>query len=244
MMPVALVEKEASTELVETEGGSLYSTEARRCPGGSFQQNSEQQPPGETLPGCSAVHPSATRRCWGAWSAEPARLPWVWVGEHSRKMRGDKGQGPCPPGPGAPGPGSPPPRGPPPARAAPAPPAEGPACPRAAPPPPCLCACRGAEEELAKFWAKNPPFCCQPSPTSGAAVRRAGLRTRPPHKGSSSAPLRSAPGECGPGAASGSGPHPRAPRTAAPPARRLGDGRPGPGERRPPVTSPGRRHPG
>lgn len=151
--------------------------------------------------------------------------PRVRVGEHSRRVRGDKGQEPCPAGPDAaraqltPGRGAP---------AAPAPAAEGPACPRAAPPPPAFVPAGGQRRSLQKFWAKNPPFCCQPSPTSGAAVRRAGLRTRPPHKGSSSAP--SAPQVS-------AAPHTHTALGVGPQR----DGRPGRGERPPPITSPGRR---
>lgn len=114
----------------------------------------------------------------------PHKLPWYrTAGTGWGAQQEDKG---------GQGTAHPRPRTTPPARAAPAPLAEGPACPRGRPSaalPLCLPGGRGGACE--KFWAKKPPFCCQPSPTSGAAVRRAGLRTRPPHKGSSSsAPLR------------------------------------------------------
>lgn len=235
---------------METQDGSLYSTEARGCPRGQLPAELRAAAPREDparLFSCASLRPLGDVGVHGQLDPHgfPGTAPRVRVGKHRRKMRGDKGQGPCLVGPDVPRAPLSPGRG---ARAAPAPPAEGPACPRAAPPPPCLCACRGAEEELEKsFGLKNPPFCCQPSPTSGAAVRCAGLRTRPPHKGSSSALLRSAPqvSAAPPPTALGSGPHPRAPGTAAPPARRRGHGHPGPGERRPPVTSRGGgSHPG
>lgn len=118
------------------------------APGASFHRNSEQQPPGETLPGCSAVHPCplVDVGVHGQLNPHsfPGTAPRVGVGEHSGKMKGTRERGRAPRDLTLPGPSSPP------AEEAPAPPTEGPACLRAAPPPPCLCACRGAEEELAK----------------------------------------------------------------------------------------------
>lgn len=89
----------------------------------------------------------------------------------------------------------------------------GPAQPPGAAPPPAFCASCARGGACGKFWAKKSPFCCQPSPTSGAAVRCAGA----PHAAATQRQqLRTAQrsahrtaGECGHPGCAGSDPHPK-----------------------------------
>lgn len=197
-----------------------------------------------SLPDCAACTLSATLGCWGVHSAEPPRLRSTtlqgpkegetpWPGTH-----GDVPHWPLTPRAGQPrilpacaGPGagsahppSPPARG-------------GQPAPRGRPSagrPACLCAWPGGRGGACeKFWAKNPPFAASRARRQGPLCAARGLRTRPLHKGSSSAALRTAhrtAGEWGPPVL-GAGPLPQAPaddraarptpRGWAPPARRV-----------------------
>lgn len=215
-MPVASMEKEAaSTELVETQGGSLYSTEAPPGPASNRTQSSiPQRKPCPAAQLCP-LRPLADVGVRGQLNPHsfPGTALRVRVGEHSREMRGYKDRDLTPPGPGsAPAEG----------------PAEGPACPRAAPPPPCLCVRRGAEEELAEsFGLKTHLFAAsrarRQGPLCAARGSARGRHTK------AAAPLGSAPLQVS------AAPAPRwAPAPA--PGPRTAMGAPGPA-----VASPGRR---
>lgn len=103
---------------LDGEEGSLYSTEARGCPWGQLPAELRAAVPREDparLFSCASLRPLGDVGVRGQLDPHgfPGTTPRVRVGKHSRKMRGDKGQGPCLAGPGAPpGPRSAPAEGP------------------------------------------------------------------------------------------------------------------------------------